>query len=101
MKYYEDALNALISALNNKKTRYFCLAYFITADVTPEDIKNQLENLPSIISTIKRLDGIKDKEELLNRLENALEIRKRDYEELSRTNLVDWRNDDDNTDQNS
>ena len=98
MKYYDDAL---IAALNNKRTRYFCWAGFITADVTPEDIKNQLENLPSIISTIKRLDGIKDKEQLINRLEDALEIRKKDYEELSRTNLVDWRNDNGNTNQNS
>lgn len=98
MKHYEDAL---IAALNNKRTRYFCLACFITADITPEDIKNQLETLPSIISTIKRLDGIKDKEQLINRLEDALEIRKKDYEELSRTNLVDWRNDNGNTNQNS
>ena len=98
MKHYKDAL---IAALNNKKTRYFYLACFITADITPEDIKNQLETLPSIISTIKRLDGIKDKEQLINRLEDALEIRKKDYEELSRTNLVDWRNDNGNTNQNS
>lgn len=98
MEYYE---NAIIAALNNDKTRHFCLACFITADASLEDIKNQLEFLPSLISTIKRLDDIKDKEELLNRLEDALEIRKRDYEELSRTNLVDWRNDNGNANQNS
>ena len=33
----------------------------------------------------------------INRLEDALEIRKKDYEELSRTNLVDWRNDNGNS----
>lgn len=98
MEYYE---NAIIAVLNNDKTRHFCLACFITADASLEDIKNQLEFLPSLISTIKRLDGIKDKEEILNRLEDALEIRKRDYEELSRTNLVDWRNDNGNANQNS
>lgn len=97
MKYYE---NAIIAALNNEKTRHFCLACFITADASLEDIKNQLELLPSLIKTIKRLDGIKDKEQILSRLEDALEIRKRDYEELSRTNLVDWRDNYGTTDQN-
>lgn len=97
MEYYE---NAIIAVLNNDKTRHFCLACFITADASPEEIKNQLEMLPSIISTIKTLDGIKDKEEILNRLEDALEIRKRDYEELCKPSLVDWRDDYGTTDQN-
>lgn len=89
--------NAMIAALNNKETRHFFLACLITADASPGEIKNQLEFLPSIINAIKRLDGIKDKKEILNRLEDALEIRKRGYDEITKQNLVDWRDNNGNT----
>ena len=57
MKYYEDAL---IAALNNKKTRYFCLACFITADITLEDIKNitfgEMKYLKEIITLVENVE---------------------------------------------
>ena len=83
--------NFLIGVLNNKETRYIYLSSFITIDIPFELIEQQIKELPSIIKSVEEIDEINDKEQVLKTLRDALEIRKRDYEEIKKQNLVDWR----------